>query len=176
MDNFDAVWAAVDKAALEGYVDLRERATFIGGLGAVTPIALGDVAAAGANPEAVRFALIHLDPADYAQADRTTKFRLRASVVQNGVSAGVNFTFGLYPVTINGGASGSASALTLGTVISGSPVTVPPGGTGTHTQTAGSDFDISSAGAYAVGVKTASGTQGVGSVVDLRCVLQRRHV
>jgi hypothetical protein len=42
---------------------------------------------------------LYVAGADYAISGRTAKFRLRVIVEANATAAGINFTFGLYPVS-----------------------------------------------------------------------------
>lgn len=93
---------------------------------------------------------IPIDPADYAVSGLTTKFRLRVAVLANATAPGITFTFGLYPLTIAGAAD--TTAVTLGTVTSGSTVAVATPSASTATLAVGSDFTPPSAGVYIPGV------------------------
>lgn len=128
--------------------------------------------AAGTNHSPV--SVVYLDPADFAVAGMTTKYRLRASVLSNATGAGVNLTFGLYPITACAGAA-NAVTMTAGTVQAGSTVLFTTPAASTPVQGNSGDFTAPAAGWYAIGV-VISGTTAAGSVEDVTACLQARNV
>jgi hypothetical protein len=91
-----------------------------------------------------------LNPSDYTITGRTAKLRLRAMVACNGTAPARTFTFGLYPLSVSGGAE--TLVITLGALVTGSSIAIasPPANSGTIATSA--DFDVPSAGAYLFGV------------------------
>lgn len=117
--------------------------------------------------------LLYFDDADYAVASKTQKLRVRAQVAANATAPGINFTFGLYPVTVAGAAD--ALAFTVGTVVSGSTVALNTPSASAIAQGNSGDLTIPSDGAYILGVVT-SGTIANNSAVALQAHLQARSV
>jgi hypothetical protein len=117
--------------------------------------------------------LIYFDDADYTVASKTIKLRLRAQVTANATAPACNFTFGLYPITVAGGAD--AITFTAGTVVSSSTVAISTPSASTVTSGVNSDFTAPADGAYAVGV-VLSTTQANNSIVQLSAQLQVRNV
>lgn len=111
--------------------------------------------------------------ADYEVANKTQKLRLRAQVAANATKPALKFTYGLYPVTVAGGAD--QATMTLGTVVSGSTLEFnePTASTVTSKETA--DFTIPADGAYMLGVVT-SATLTNNSFVICSGQLQTRSV
>lgn len=99
--------------------------------------------------------------ADFAVSGLTPKMRLSVAMAVNSTAPGINFIFGLYPIT-SGGAGGWEFA--EGTVVSGSTVTKNTPTADTISTTQGSDFSLPSNGAYAIGVQV-SGTQAAGCLI-----------
>lgn len=118
--------------------------------------------------------LITLPGTDYAVSGLTTKLRVVAGTGINGAAPGINFTFGLYPVTFSG-ASGSSITLTLGTVVTGSTVARSTPSANTAYQDASSDFTVPSAGVYVLGIVT-SGTMAASSSAVSTVRLEYHHV
>jgi hypothetical protein len=120
-------------------------------------------------------AIMYLNPTDYPTVNGvTTKLRISATISTNAAAPGCSFTFGLYPITRNGGGALTIT-WTIGTVISGSQVAqfVTPA-LNTLTNTKGTDFAIPAAGMYAIGVIT-SGTTAVNSYTNMNAILQYRN-
>lgn len=119
------------------------------------------------------YGVIYLDPAHYPSGTRTPKLRLETSALVNGTAPGINYTYGLYPVTAVGGPS-TPRITTLGAVVAGSTVATSAPGVGSlnHGETA-SDFSFPAAGFYAIGVAS-SGSQVAASQVTHRARLRFR--
>lgn len=116
---------------------------------------------------------IGLDSSDYSVSGLTTKFRVNTMIMCNATAPGITFTFGLYPLTVAGGAG--TMTVTLGTVTTGSTVAVATPSASTATRTAGTDFTPPAAGAYALGVNL-SGAPAANSFSMLYARLEIRHV
>lgn len=117
--------------------------------------------------------LFYFDDADYLITGKTLKMRLRAQIAANATKPTIKFTFGVYPVTVAGGAD--AITLTLGTVVSGSTIEFNEPAASTITQKEASDFTIPADGAYALGVVTSAGVTNNHSSI-LSAQLQVRNV
>lgn len=115
----------------------------------------------------------YFDDTDYAVSSKTQKLRLRAQIACNATKAAIKFTFGLYPLTVAGGAD--ELKLSLGTVASGSTVEINEPAASTVAAAVGSDFTIPADGAYVLGVVT-SATLTNNSAVLLSAQLQTRSV
>lgn len=113
----------------------------------------------------------YFDDADFAVAGKTLKMRLRAQAAVNATKPTIKFTFGLYPVTVAGGAG--VLTVTLGTVVSGSTVEINEPAASTVSQANSGDFTVPVDGAYALGVVT-SNTMTVNSAVLMSAQLQIR--
>lgn len=117
--------------------------------------------------------LIRLVPSDYTVGTLTTKLLLRAEVAVNGTAPAVNYTFGLYPVTVGGVADTLVFA--PGTVVTGSTVAISaPAANGIATANSG-DFTFPADGTYVLVVAT-SGTMANNSAVSCHATLQVRNV
>jgi hypothetical protein len=114
---------------------------------------------------------VYIDDADFAISGRTIRLRLRVQFASNATAPGINFTFGLYPVSVAGIAD--TVAYTLGTVVSGSTVTLNTPSASTVTSGVGSDFAVPTDGLYVLGVVT-SGTQANNNAAGIHAQLQRR--
>lgn len=144
--------------------------TYIVGDGsASTPVASG----ATANSQGRIVPLLGFAKADYEVAGKTQKLRLRAQILTNATKPTIKFTFGLYPVTVAGGAN--VVTVTLGTVVSGSALEFnePTASTVTFKET--SDFTIPSDGAYVLGVVTSAKLTASAAAI-LGAQLQTRSV
>jgi hypothetical protein len=120
--------------------------------------------------------LIDLDPTDFNANVRTTKLRIRVSLVTNAVAPAQNFTVGLYPIATYGGVSSAEPVIaTIGTVVAGSTVPFTTPGAGARTVQTGADFNFPAAGAYVLGVLPGGATAG-GSVQHVIASLQMRQV
>lgn len=131
------------------------------GLGSVAPAQASGTAGSGSSTP-----LFYLDDADWGTLP---KLRLRAQVAANATAPGITFTFGLYPVTVAGGAD--VLTATLGAVVASSTVAIASPSASTVTQGVNSDFTFPTDGAYALGVVT-SGTLANNSAVNLHAQLQ----
>ena len=120
-------------------------------------------------------AIIYLNPTDYPTVNGvTTKLRISATISTNPTAPGCSFTFGLYPLTRNGGGLATIT-WTVGTVISGSqPAQFVTPALNTLTNTKGTDFAIPAAGMYAIGVIT-SATSAAASYTNMNAILQYRN-
>jgi hypothetical protein len=120
-------------------------------------------------------AIMYLNPTDYPTVNGvTTKLRISATISTNNAAPGCSFTFGLYPITRNGGGA-STITWTIGTVISGSqPAQFVTPALNTLTNKQGTDFAIPAAGMYAIGVIT-SATTAVNSYTNMNAILQYRN-
>ena len=114
--------------------------------------------------------------ADYAITGRTTKLRLRATVINNTAAPGRTATVGLYPVTAVGGA-GDRASVTLGTVVSGSTVAFSSASmtANSRLQNVTADFDVPSDGMYALGVNIAGGNIDGSALLNVLADLQVRN-
>jgi hypothetical protein len=99
-------------------------------------------------------AAISLNKADYEVGGKTQKLRLRAQVMSNATKATIKYTFGLYPLTLEG--SGVELKAVLGTVVAGSTVEISEPAASTITGAAGADFSIPADGAYCLGFVTSA--------------------
>jgi hypothetical protein len=113
--------------------------------------------------------------ADYTITGRTTKLRLRATVLNNPTAPGANLTVGLYPVSSTGGGVDTAS-VTLGTVVTGSTVAFSSATLTASSKVQGvtADFDVPSDGIYVLGFNL-SGTIGGNSLPNVLADLQVRN-
>lgn len=132
----------------------------------------------GAAPNAVdvggqSLSLHAIDTSLLTLPGRTVKFRVEATVATNATAPVQTYTFGLYPVTVGGGAN--ALVYTLGTVVSGS--TILFSGIGANTVQWGSSAQFNSPAAvgagplpFALGV-VLTGAQAASSSVGLHARL-----
>jgi hypothetical protein len=111
--------------------------------------------------------------ADYAVSGLTTKLQIRAQVLANATAPAINFTIGLYPVTVAGGAS--VLTFTAGTVVSGSTVAINTPPASTVTAGVASAITIPSDGTYMLGVAT-NASIALNSLVMVAAQLQTRNV
>lgn len=133
----------------------------------------GGATAPASGGEPVNPSFFYFDDADYTVPGKTQKLRLRVQVAANATKPALKFTFGLYPMTVAGGAD--AITTTLGTVVSGSATEVNEPAASTVTSAVSSDFTIPSDGAYILGVVT-SATLTNNSKVIVSAQLQTRSV
>jgi hypothetical protein len=132
---------------------------------------------AAANTNAYLHAYsFYFDPADYAVSGKSTVLRTRAFVANNAVAPAITFTFGLYPISTIGGASGSAPFInSLGSVTSGSTVAIASPSASVITSATGTNFIAPSAGYYVLAVVT-SGAAAANSVPQVFSKIQVRQV
>jgi hypothetical protein len=139
-------------------------------------IASGASSAASTTTYAPTPAVFQFTAADYAITGRTTKLRLRATVLNNATAPGRTATVGLYPVTAVGGGTDAAS-VTLGTVVSGSTIAFSSASmtANSRLQNVTADFDVPSDGLYVLGVNVAGGNIGGASLLNVLADLQVRN-
>jgi hypothetical protein len=99
-------------------------------------------------------AAVSLNKADYEVGGKAQKLRLRAQVMSNATKATIKYTFGLYPLTLEGTVNELKAV--LGTVVAGSTVEISEPAASTITSAAGADFSIPPDGAYCLGVVTSA--------------------
>lgn len=147
------------------YVTPATAGVYIGSVdGIVSP---KDGATSNARPQ-----LIPIVAADHAVTGLTTKIRLRCNLITCAVAPGINFTYGLYPISSIGGGVGTFT-FTLGTVVSGTTVTrSTPAANSTFTDTT-SDISLPSDGVYLFGVDFSG---NLGDLVGITWMLQVRNV
>jgi len=117
--------------------------------------------------------ILSLDAADYPVSGKTHKLRIRCWVAPNATKPTITFTFGLYPLTVAGGAD--SLTYTLGTVVTGSTKAIAEPSASTLTAAVSGDFDLPANGPYALGfVQSAQMTNN--SVALIGAQLQTRHV
>lgn len=136
--------------------------------GASTPVFLGPRSASGADEDDVPFfsgRVFYLDPADYAVAGKTTKYRLRGTLITN-TAPGTSFTFRLVSI----GATSAFAATVSTTHITSSTITTP--GANTLNNTTSSELTAPVADYYAL----ALGCTSLATTVVANCQLQIRHV
>ena len=121
-------------------------------------------------------AVFQFAAADYAITGRTTKLRLRATVINNTTAPGRTATVGLYPVTAVGGASDTTS-VTLGTAVTGSTIAFSSASmtASSRLQNVTADFDVPADGMYVLGVNIAGGTIGGNALLNVLADLQVRN-
>jgi hypothetical protein len=99
--------------------------------------------------------LFRIDSSDFASINGSTvQFRLKTTVVVNGINPTGTYTVGLYPST-NDSPSVPAIRLAFGTVVSGSTTAINPIG-GDMTVTYGSPFSLPANGFYTLAVSTSN--------------------
>ncbi len=118
-------------------------------------------------------AILYLDSADHAIAGRTTKVRVAGRVLTNAVAPGITFTFGLYPVTGWGGASGANPTVTsVGAAVAS--VALSPGASA-QVEAESVDVNFPTTGWFALGCVT-SGVNATNAIAALLVQLELRHV
>jgi hypothetical protein len=98
--------------------------------------------------------VIYFAAADYAISSKTSKLRVSGMILPNATAPGINFTFGMYPLTSAG--AEKELALTLGTVVPGSTAAVTTPSASTPKREVSGDFTIPADGFYALGVVISS--------------------
>lgn len=106
-------------------------------------------------------------PQDFQVSGQTTFGRIRASLAPNATSAGITVTFGLYPITATGGATGIMS-YTFGSALSGSTVALSAAGSIAAGESG--QFALPSSGFWALGVNL-SGILPSAAVINLTAQL-----
>lgn len=119
------------------------------------------------------FPVFYFAKADFEVGSKTQKLRLRAQASVNATKPTIKFTFGLYPITVAGGAN--VLTVTMGSVVASSTVEINEPAASTVTQAVNSDLTIPSDGAYVLGVVT-SGTLTASSALYLSAQVQTRSV
>lgn len=119
---------------------------------------------------------IWLSSSDYAVAGKTTKLRLRGTVIANATAPAVTFSFGLLPLSAVAGGGGEIS-YTIGAAVTGSSVSAASPPANSATAVTGSDFTFPAiAPSYLLGVTVSGGTMAANSVVSAHAHLQVRNV
>lgn len=113
--------------------------------------------------------------ADYTVANKTLKFRLRSQILVNGTKPTVKFTFGLYPIATVKSAGGENLKLGVGSVVTGSAVSINEPAIESLNNAVTSDFAAPSDGYYLLGMAT-NATMPENSFVDLSSQLQLHWV
>lgn len=122
-----------------------------GGTKQLMGTSVGLLSSATDTNAAIHVPIIYLDNADYDVAGKTTKLRVRATLLTNGTAPGAIIDVGLYPISATGGAAGFWQA-TMGTVISGSNAEFHSISTSTRHQDDSGDFDFPADGYYTLGL------------------------
>lgn len=99
--------------------------------------------------------LFDFDDADYAVAGKTTKMRVRASMVNNGTASTRNWVVGVYPTTYSGAAD--TFTITAGAVVPGTTATLTAPAASVRTAAVSTDATIPADGTYALGFTVSSG-------------------
>jgi hypothetical protein len=121
-------------------------------------------------------AAFYIDPADHAVAGRTAKMRIASHLITNAVAPANTLTIGLYPVLTFGGSSGNPPNIaTVDTPVAGSTVAYITQAASTAEYQASSDFNIPSAGWYAIGF-VVSANAAANSLQTVDTILQVRYV
>lgn len=118
--------------------------------------------------------IFYLNSADYAVAGKTTKLRVRGTVATNNYAPAVTFTFALCPLGSIAGGAGAIS-FTLGTLVSGSDVSLVTPAANSAGSATGTDFDFPSSGPYMLAVAV-TGTMTLLAVTSVHAHLQVRNV
>ena len=119
-------------------------------------------------------AVFQFTAADYGITGRTTKLRMRATLLNNqSATAGQTLTVGLYPVTAVGGANDAVS-VTLGTPVSGSTLAFSSIAANSSQQKVTTDFDVPSDGLYVLGFNITT-TLGGSTLTNVLADLQVRN-
>lgn len=159
-------------AAFESYDEFHFAGVNLGGIAAGTymlaPSVPTNLAAGAAGTAQSIFAF---NPADHQANSRTTRVRLRTTVVVNAVPPAVNFTVSLNAVGGIAGASGVVPTPTLGALVVNAVTTTPASGI---TGTTSSDASPT-AGQFVLSVLV-SGTMAAGSSVAVLAQVQTRRV
>lgn len=120
--------------------------------------------------------VFYWEPADYSVGSKTTKWVVRAQMMQNAGGLLATAKVGVYPVSSTGGSSGLIS-VTLGTVVAGSQVTFTTTTANSidATKTSG-DVTPPAAGFYALGLNLSAGPTNSNSAPIVAAQLYTRHV
>lgn len=121
--------------------------------------------------------LIYIDSADYPTFDgKAPKLRIRAQVYANDVAPFTGtFIFGLYPVTRPGTSGGAGLCIfTMGTVVSGSTVTLTNPAADSSNNLVTSDFALPANGHYVIGFIT-NQAMATSSHAHISAILQMRN-
>lgn len=183
--NFDALQAALNgnldevnvpnlAAAFTTYKEMTRAQTLIptqGAGGTFLSSTFGNIAATGAAGSA-SFAF-SLDPADFAANARTTKLRMRSTLITNAVASATNFNAELRPVGTFGGASGTTPAIaTVGATTITNNYTTPAANASLPLTSA--DVNFPAAGVYVFTVTIGAAMAAGSTVVILYELLMRQ--
>lgn len=161
---------------------VEQRFGFIGSAGSTGTYLLGfgaTAGAAGVGGASTGLTAFYFDPADFAAGGtRTTKLRVRGTLLTNAVAPGAStvFTFGLYPVATWGGASNaqptvatvSAATLTCPTISN------PAANTPQHTEAVA--VTAPAAGWFVLGCALTGSSAAANSIEDLTAELHVQQV
>ncbi len=176
LDTANLAASAKPSTLMGAYRTVAEATSHIpGGLGAGTYFEL-DAGFLGLSGSGYSASPIYaaVTPADFAVAGLTTQFRIRVVTTVNATAPGVNFTYGLYPISSIAGGSTLLST-TVGAAVAGSTVTRSTPGAGSASLDASSDFTIAAPGAYVLGVSPSGASNG-SSYSGFTIQLQVRNV
>lgn len=123
---------------------------------------------------------LYLDDADYAITGHKLVMRVRSQVYTNATAPGASFrmTPGLYPISASGGTA-DLNSITLGTVVSGSTVTINSGSALSASSmyfNNSSEFDIPADGHYALGAQISGAALAANAFAQVISQLQYRWV
>lgn len=178
MDNFDAVWAAVDAAKLAvlgAYSPIFQAAAGCIATGAAThvPFANGGTATIG-GAAAVAPMIFHIEAAEHAVSGLTPELRIRTELSTNPTAPGVTFVTGLYPVTSLGGGAGTIG-VNVGTVVPGSTSVYTNPGANSSIKANSADFVLPTDGIFIPGVAV-SGAMTANAIIAITWLVERHYV
>lgn len=168
LDGYNAPNLLTQYRLVQAEKGLVTAASITGAITMVPAAASGYSASTSANG----LSIIRIAAANWSLTGLTTKMRTTASIGSNASAQGINFTFGLYPITaIAGGAA--AVTFTLGAVTAGSTVAINAPAASAITTGASADFTIPADGNYVLGFAT-SGAAGANSAAAIAQRLELR--
>lgn len=112
--------------------------------------------------------LTRIEAADYAVSGRTTKLRVRATVVTDAVASAITFTCGLHPIN-----APSAGNWQFGAAVAGSTAAIASPAANSLNEADSGDFNIPADGYYGLAiVKSGAGTATFDAMMNIQ--LQQR--
>jgi hypothetical protein len=117
---------------------------------------------------------LYIVSSNMSVAGKSAVLSLAVQHLTNNVAPAVNFTYGLYPVTIGTGTNAGV-LITLGTVVTGSTVAINTPAINSLAQATSTDFALPADGYYALGF-TNSGAPTVNHLSLATMQLRLRHV
>lgn len=120
--------------------------------------------------------IMYLDTVDFPTVGALTpKLRLRVTTAVNDVAPTGNYVYGLYPVTRPATSGGAGlNIYTMGTVVTGSTVTVTAPAADSITNSVGTDFAFPAAGHYVIGMAS-SAAVAASSHLNMSAILQMKY-